>query len=90
MHNGVPPPDNPTEARREHDVYMLIETSGLAPATPAPYGTLSEATEALVERALFLARRPGTRVLVQRPRHVVLANAGGTRTTIQLRHLLGT
>ena len=76
--------------RREHDVYMLIETSGPAQATPAPYGTLYEATEALVERALFLARRPGTRVLVQRPRHVVLANPGGTRTTIQLRHLLGT
>ena len=70
-------------------MYTLIETTGPSRATPAPYATLYEATEALLERAVFLARRPGTRIVQQRPRQVVLANAGGTRTPIQLRSICG-
>ena len=70
-------------------MYTLIETSGPTLATPAQYATLYEATEALVERAVFLARRPGTRIVRQQPRQVVLANGGGPQTTIRLRAVRG-
>ena len=68
-------------------MYTLIETSGRTQVTPAPYASLSEGTEALIERAFVLARRPGTKIVAQQPRRVVLADAGGTRTTIHIRHI---
>ena len=66
-------------------MYRLVETG----EDPVAYGSLSEATDALIERTRVLACRSSARIVAQRPRCIVLAGDDGALTTLRLRHAPG-
>ena len=70
-------------------MYRVVETGTVIGADPVAYGSLAEATDALIERTRGLACRPGARIVAQRPRCFVVAGDDGALTTLRLRHAPG-